>query len=928
MNDRLVIPVVFDTQTGQLKTAEGDVVRVGKAADTAKSKVGGLGGVFRNLVAPLLGFAAALAAIRKGLALVAESIKLAGIQAIADNKLAQAILNTGAAVEEWKPRLDAAANALQAVSNYGNEMVQTAQAMLLSFAEAAGPRGVEFLTSRLGDMAAGVTKTSGAVVDLNQMAALMGRALTTGASALKRVGISLTEAQEAAFNAATGMDKVRLLGEIIDSNFKGMAEAIADPFVQLDNAAGDLKEVLGMELRGALSDVAKEIQRLAQDEGVIELVRRLGGVLADAVQQVGPFLDVIQDAVDLAGAVGDLGAAIGEVGEAFGVSAGNAEYLRRQIKATQEEMEALAEATSWVATQIDEEKEAYRRLFVRLGLVEDGMSKAAAAANDVKLDPVVDEFNRVSNAAEGAEDAATAALENLMARIDAFRARYLVSLGQMFYGAGAVMPDFDTPTLPDLPDVTGSVGGSSGEGADTTARDNERRVEEARDLANRLIDLGEVVKEARRNAADAATLHAIRMSRERLAQLQVEAETEARLIRDAEERERTLAGVRHAYRMQSIALDRRQAEAEEAIAVAASERERDRALVEARRLDTARERAAAVEVAEAEHQTRLTEILRDGEHARAEIATASAEAQAAFAAESSDEVERIYQEAADRANAALQDMEPPPLPIEAWESQLRGGALDSVNQIDTALRALDTAFSDAAGDEQRARIGALIDKLGELREAMVEASRSAPAIGETLAHAAAIGSDALGALASFAQTAYQAQAQAARDSGQEQTAAGRAAFETYKALAVTQAVIDTFASAQAAYRAMAGIPVVGPGLGAAAASAAVLAGLANVARIRSASAGGSTSRGASAGGGASTSRPASGVAAGLALGYGQGSGYGGSRQASAAPVNHISVAPAQMPDFTLTIDGVPVAKAVNRTNASEARRRGTGGGLG
>lgn len=54
-----------------------------------------------------------------------------------------------------------------------------------------------------------------------------------------------------------------------------------------------------------------------------------------------------------------------------------------------------------------------------------------------------------------------------------------------------------------------------------------------------------------------------------------------------------------------------------------------------------------------------------------------------------------------------------------------------------------------------------------------------------------------------------------------------------KAFAVTQAIIDTYASANAAYKAMAGIPIVGPGLGIAAAAAAIASGVANVKSILS-----------------------------------------------------------------------------------------------
>lgn len=56
----------------------------------------------------------------------------------------------------------------------------------------------------------------------------------------------------------------------------------------------------------------------------------------------------------------------------------------------------------------------------------------------------------------------------------------------------------------------------------------------------------------------------------------------------------------------------------------------------------------------------------------------------------------------------------------------------------------------------------------------------------------------------------------------------------YKASAIATATIDTYKAATGAYSAMSSIPYVGPFLGAAAAGAAVVAGLANVAAIKAA----------------------------------------------------------------------------------------------
>ena len=67
----------------------------------------------------------------------------------------------------------------------------------------------------------------------------------------------------------------------------------------------------------------------------------------------------------------------------------------------------------------------------------------------------------------------------------------------------------------------------------------------------------------------------------------------------------------------------------------------------------------------------------------------------------------------------------------------------------------------------------------------------------------------------------------------------RKMFEVGKAAAMAQVLIDTPKAAMSAYSAMAGIPVVGPALGAAAAAAAIATGMGQLQQIKSASFGGS-----------------------------------------------------------------------------------------
>lgn len=101
----------------------------------------------------------------------------------------------------------------------------------------------------------------------------------------------------------------------------------------------------------------------------------------------------------------------------------------------------------------------------------------------------------------------------------------------------------------------------------------------------------------------------------------------------------------------------------------------------------------------------------------------------------------------------------------------------------------------------------------------------------------------------------------------------RAAFEIGKAAAISQTIIDTYRAAQGAYAALAGIPFVGPALGAAAAAAAIVVGLARVQQIRSTPfGGGSVSGGASP---VFSANPGTGVPTAPILPPGSQSGAGG-----------------------------------------------------
>ncbi len=160
--------------------------------------------------------------------------------------------------------------------------------------------GIPLLIPRLADVAAGLSSVTGESVDLNQVSVAIGKSLAMGAGALKRYGVSMSEAEEAQFNAAEGMERVVLLSEILDNNFKGLAETTRDSFRQMENSIGDLQEVVGAQLRPELQGMADEVRAFVEDPQVIDFARQIGQAAVGAIEaglKVFQFFGRVSDAI-------------------------------------------------------------------------------------------------------------------------------------------------------------------------------------------------------------------------------------------------------------------------------------------------------------------------------------------------------------------------------------------------------------------------------------------------------------------------------------------------------------------------------------------------------------------------------------------------------------------------------------------------------
>lgn len=227
---------INDAQEGSKKLSS-NLDNLKKFAKTAAVGIGVLGG----------------AAIAFG----KSAVQAASVQQKEEARLATALSNVTGARKEDFLALTKQAQALQQVTTFGDEQIISAQSMLATF-QLTGSE-ISQLTPRILDMAAAVEKTTGGEVDLQQISIALGKAVTGQTGILSRYGVVLTDTQRKQLDAASGMEKMKVMTEILDMNYKGIAEGSAKTFsgrlANLKNNFGDLKEEIGFQLMPTLESL-------------------------------------------------------------------------------------------------------------------------------------------------------------------------------------------------------------------------------------------------------------------------------------------------------------------------------------------------------------------------------------------------------------------------------------------------------------------------------------------------------------------------------------------------------------------------------------------------------------------------------------------------------------------------------------------------
>lgn len=255
--------------------------QIAAANDNAGRSVEKLGGVYAKvagLIAGLFGTAIAAFSLDKFIQATTDSDR-------AQTQLAATLRSTGGAAGKSVDDLNAYAASLQKATNFEDDAVTGAQALLLTFTRIRGDT-FDRATSAILDMSQALGQ------DLKSSAIQLGKALNDpiqGVTALQRVGVSFSKSQKDVIKNLAETGKVAQAQGIIlheiETEFGGAAKAARDTLggalKSLGNTWGNLFE-LGKNASEPLRQAIEALITAMDDPGFISFVQTIGTALFGA----------------------------------------------------------------------------------------------------------------------------------------------------------------------------------------------------------------------------------------------------------------------------------------------------------------------------------------------------------------------------------------------------------------------------------------------------------------------------------------------------------------------------------------------------------------------------------------------------------------------------------------------------------------------
>lgn len=273
MAESTVIDVILNLKDEMTAKLSGIGLSVGGVA-TNLSKFGGI-------------VAGAMTAATAGTAAFGVSaIKAFGDAQASQARFEQSMKQVAKASDEQIASLRDQQNALMQITRFDDDAIASGQGFLATFQLSS--KQVQDLTPRLLDMAEGLRDSTGATIGLEGASNMLGKAIQLGTvGMLQKAGVTIPGTTKAMqdlfkknFELANVQERVAMIGELVDGNFKGQAESagktLAGSLDILKNNYGNLQEAVGQTLIEGLK-VNEWLPGLTQK--IIALIPTIEGIV-------------------------------------------------------------------------------------------------------------------------------------------------------------------------------------------------------------------------------------------------------------------------------------------------------------------------------------------------------------------------------------------------------------------------------------------------------------------------------------------------------------------------------------------------------------------------------------------------------------------------------------------------------------------------
>ena len=274
-----------------------------------------------NLAQKIIGMVGAYASIHSVTGAIRDVLSAEDTQLEAETKLTTVMQQRMGATNQMVQSVKDLTAAQQGLGVVGDEVQMAGAQQMATFLN--NSEALQTLIPAMNNLAVQQNGVAVSGENMKNIANMMGKAMQGQVSALTRVGITMTDAEQKALENGNEMERAAMLAQIITNNVGNMNEAIANTpqgmMQQMKNTWGDMEEEIGGQLYPAVYNLFNTIM---QNQPAIESA--LSGAASGLSVIINVLADVVSGAVQAGSFVADNWSMISPI--VYGVAAALAVY--------------------------------------------------------------------------------------------------------------------------------------------------------------------------------------------------------------------------------------------------------------------------------------------------------------------------------------------------------------------------------------------------------------------------------------------------------------------------------------------------------------------------------------------------------------------------------------------------------------------------